>query len=452
MWGPAFGWAPCLLSADQHASGTSFADVVTRDTIYALSSGALPAAIAVVRISGPLAEQAAAMLAGSLPAPRQASLRALRSAEAELIDHALVLRFEAPRTATGESLVELHLHGSRAVVARLLRELSSISGLREAEPGEFTRRALLNGRLDLTQAEGLADLLGAETEWQRRAAVESAGGALRRQVEGWRDRLVTLSARAEAAIDYVGDEDETSLDIDALVTEAELLLAEWQNFLEQPGAELIRHGLRVVLAGPPNSGKSSLFNALLGEDRAIVTPIAGTTRDVLEARIDLNGMPVVLIDTAGLRTTTDEVERIGVERAERAQADADLLLWLGDPNQTPSVRSLINVHARADEREPAPATSVATSVRSADGVRTLLEAMRQQAAELLPQADAALLNQRQRTALTEAATALADGLTSDIVIIAESLRQALAALDRLTGRSSTDEVLDALFSRFCLGK
>ena len=425
---------------------------MTTDTIFALSSGALPAAIAIVRISGPLADSAATQLAGTLPAPRQAGVRCLVAANGDLIDQALVLRFAAPNTATGESLVELHLHGGRAVVARCLAELATIPGLREAEPGEFTRRAMLNGRLDLTEAEGLADLLSAETEWQRRAAMESAGGSLRRQIEGWRERLVMLSAQAEAAIDYVGDEDETAIDLPALTAEAEVLAQEWRTWLGQPPAELLHDGLRVVLSGPPNSGKSSLFNALVGSDKAIVTPIAGTTRDVLEARLDIAGMPILLQDTAGLHDTADEVEQIGVARAEQALKEADLLLWLGQPDQAPETAAVIKVHSRADERGLAPFGSIASSVRGAGGTDALLSEIIAKAATLLPPPDRLSLNRRQRSLLFEAVRSLEPVSSRDVVIAAEALRAALDVIDRITGRRSTEDVLDALFGRFCLGK
>lgn len=425
---------------------------MTRDTIYALSSGALPAAIAIVRISGPEAGMAAERLAGALPEPRQASLRRLRAADGSTIDEALLLCFTAPHTATGEPLVELHLHGGRAVVTRLLAELSTFPGLREAEPGEFTRRALLNGRLDLTQAEGLADLLGAETEWQRRAAVDSAGGSLRRLVECWREKLVLLSAQAEAAIDYVGDEEETALDLSAFAVEATDLMTQWRQWLAQPPAELLTQGLRVVLAGPPNSGKSSLFNALIGSEKAIVTPIAGTTRDIIEARMDLDGIPLQLVDTAGLRNSDDVVEQIGIARAEQAQASADLLLWLGPPEQCPDHPHTILVHARADERPTAPSGSIPTTVTRRDGLDALRRELVAHSRAMLPPLDRIALNRRQATALGDALSALQHCRFDELVIVADALRQALVALDRLSGRQSIEDVLDALFGRFCLGK
>lgn len=420
------------------------------DTIFALSSGALPAAIAIVRLSGPCANEAATRLAGTLPPPRVASVRQLRGADGSIIDEALLLRFPAPRTATGEDLVEFHLHGGRAVVARLLWELGTLPHLREAEPGEFTRRALINGRLDLTQAEGLGDLLSAETEWQRRAAIENAGGAVSRKVEEWRDRLVALSAKAEAAIDYVGDEDETAIDVASIAKETQALSAEWRDWIARPSAETLQNGLRIVLAGPPNSGKSSLFNALVGSDRAIVTDVAGTTRDTIEARVDFGGIPTVVIDTAGLRQTTDEVERIGIARAEAAGDSADILLWLGAPDDAPA--GAILVHSRADARGAAPNGSIAVTVRENGGVDELLEELKRRATQLLPPGDAATLNRRQRALLLEGADGLVVHHGDDLLILAEALRQARSALDRITGRQSTDDVLDALFSTFCLGK
>ncbi|GAA3998658.1 tRNA uridine-5-carboxymethylaminomethyl(34) synthesis GTPase MnmE [Sphingomonas humi] len=425
---------------------------MTGDTIYALSSGALPAAIAIVRVSGPAAEVAAERLAGQLPEPRSASLRRLRAADGAIIDEALLLRFPAPNTATGEPLVELHLHGGRAVVARLLDELSTMPGLREAEPGEFTRRALINSRLDLTQAEGLADLLSAETEWQRRAAIESAGGALRRQVEGWRDRLIALSARAEAAIDYVGDEDETALDEHALGAEAAIVAQEMRAWLVQPAAELLTNGVKIVLAGPPNSGKSSLFNALVGAEKAIVTSIPGTTRDIIEARIDFDGLPANLLDTAGLRASDDTVEQIGVERAFDALSQADIVLWLGNPEDAPVRSNVILIHSRADERVDVPEGSIATSVRTSTGTAKLRSVLLARLRALLPPFDQAALNRRQRHLLSEAADALTGAIGRDLLIVAESLRQSLASVDVVLGRNSTEEVMDALFGRFCLGK
>lgn len=422
------------------------------DTIFALSSGALPAGIAVLRVSGPHARAAAEQLCGSLGAPRTLALRDFRDSSGELIDRGLVVFFPAPATVTGEDLIEFHCHGGRAVVTRMRQVLGGLPGLRLSEPGEFTRRALFNGRLDLTEAEGLADLLAAETEWQRRAAVATAGGHLSRRIEGWRKQLVLLAAEAEAAIDYV-DEEETEPDLSALQARLEELAAEWRHLLDQPRAELLGQGLKVVLAGPPNAGKSSLFNALVGSERAIVTPIAGTTRDLIEAAIDLEGIKLVLVDTAGLRESGDAVEQIGVGLAKRAQEEADILLWLGPAGEQPSHSANILVHARCDERSDAvPHGAIATSVTTGSGLSRLREEMLSKASGLLPAPDLAALNERQARALERAHDSLSRALAPDILLVAESLRQALRSLDELSARQGTEDVLDQLFARFCLGK
>ncbi|GAA4008307.1 tRNA uridine-5-carboxymethylaminomethyl(34) synthesis GTPase MnmE [Sphingomonas swuensis] len=422
------------------------------DTIFALSSGALPAAIAVVRVSGPNAFLACERIAGMVPKSRQATLRTLHDEEEQAVDRALVLAFAAPATVTGEPLVEFHCHGGRAVVSRLLSLLSQQPGLRDAEPGEFTRRALLNGKLDLTQAEGLGELLAAETEWQRRAALESAGGALSREIEGWRERLLLLAAQAEAAIDYV-DEEETALDLTDLVQQAEELRGEWRRRIDAPRSELLSEGLRIVLAGPPNSGKSSLFNALIGAEKAIVTAIPGTTRDLIEARWDLSGIPTLLIDTAGLREGTDEVERIGIARAEAASMGADILLWLGAVQDAPAHPRTILVSSKSDLREGTDLSNgLRVSAKTGDGLDELKAQICTLANELLPPPNQAALNRRQSEHLLDAACALEDIRNADSILIAEALRSALHSLDRLTGRQSVEDVLDALFGRFCLGK
>lgn len=423
------------------------------DTIFALSSGALPAGIAVIRISGPQAFAVAERLGGALPPARTLALRTLRDGAGEELDRALIAVFAAPRTVTGEPMAELHCHGGRAVVARLLEVLGSMPGLREAEPGEFTRRALENGRFDLTEAEGLADLLAAETEWQRRAATGAASGGLRRQIEAWRERLVLLAAEAEAAIDYV-DEEETELELEALVTKARELCDEWRNALEAPRAEQIQSGLRIVLAGPPNAGKSSLFNALIQDGRAIVTDIPGTTRDLVEAQVDLGGIRMTFVDTAGLRESSDPVEQIGVARSHDAMAGADLLLWLGPVEDRPDHVASILVHARADERvrEPVPSGAVVTSAVQGTGIDELRQLVLTEARKLLPAPDALAFNRRQAAALADALEAISLVQSGDSLLTAEALRQALHSLDVLSGRQSTEDVLDALFGRFCLGK
>ena len=424
------------------------------DTIFALSSGRPPAAVAVIRSSGPQAFAACEAIAGRLPKPRQATLMTLRAPyDGAVIDRALVLRFDGPESATGENVVEYQCHGGRAVVDALLASLSGIARMRLAEPGEFTRRALANGRIDLTEAEGLADLLEAETESQRRAALLMAEGGLRRQIEEWRQRLVELSARAEAAIDYVGDEDEIKTDEAALAGEAQALAGELRDWLARPRAEPLKDGVRVVAAGPPNAGKSSLVNALAQSDKAIVTHIAGTTRDVIEVPLAIDGVPLLLVDTAGLRASEDAVEAIGVGRAEAQLRQADVLLWLGEPGDVPVDVRVIRVHAQADrpERGEAPAGSIAVSAVTGEGLEELTRRILGEAREMLPAEGAVALNRRQAAELEEARHALEE-TGSDLVTLAEALRLARTAFDRLSGRAGVEDMLDALFGRFCLGK
>jgi tRNA modification GTPase len=428
---------------------------VSSDTIYALSSGRPPAAIAIIRISGALARAAGEQLAGSLPEPRSAAVRLLHDPETgELLDEALVLRFDGPATATGEDLVELHCHGGRAVVDAVLGALSGFGGLREALPGEFTRRALENGRIDLTEAEGLADLLEAETQSQRRAALLMAEGALSKQIAVWQDKLTELSARAEAAIDYV---DEDGVDPDPrLKQDCSALAEDLGEWLDQPSIEPLRDGVRVVIAGPPNSGKSSLINALTGHDKAIVTAVPGTTRDQIEVPLALSGIPMVLTDTAGIRDTDDPVERIGVARAVTAADGSDIVLWLGEPEDKPDYRAeTILVHSRADlpDRRHVPQGSIAVSSVGGAGVADLKAALATVAKRLLPAEAAVALNRRQRDELAKAKHDLAhaSGVASP-ELLAEHLRAARSRFNRLTGRAGVEDVLDALFGRFCLGK
>jgi tRNA modification GTPase len=422
------------------------------DTIFALSSGRPPAAVAIIRSSGPNAFDACKWIAGTLPAARRASLRTLRDPNSGVvIDDALVLRFDGPKSATGENIVEYQCHGGRAVVEALLAALASLPGMREAEPGEFTRRAFANGRIDLTEAEGLADLLEAETEGQRRAALLMAEGGLRKQIDAWRQRLVDLSARAEAAIDYFGDEDETLADEKALAAETQTLAAELDEWLAKPRVEPLKEGVRVVVAGPPNAGKSSLVNALAQSERAIVTEIAGTTRDTIEVPLALEGTPVTLVDTAGLRKSDDPVESIGVDRAEAQLQRADIVLWLGDLDEGPE--SSIRVHSQADRpgREEPPEGSLAVSSVTGRGLADLTRLIVREAGRLLPTDGQLALNRRQVAELERASEALRHA-SADIVIAADALRLARAAFDRLSGRAGVEDMLDALFSRFCLGK
>jgi tRNA modification GTPase len=421
------------------------------DTIFALSSGRPPAAISVIRVSGPGARSAGERIAGALPEPRMAAVRELRQPiTGELLDEALVLRFDGPASSTGEDIVEFQCHGGRAVVDALLAALASIEGLRLAEPGEFTRRAFENGRIDLTEAEGLADLIEAETESQRKAALMLAEGGLRKQVGDWQERLLALSAEAERAIDY--DEEDEAVD-PALVRECGELATELTTWLDRPRVEPLKDGVRVVVAGPPNAGKSSLINAIMGEDRVIVTDVPGTTRDHIEVPLSLAGVPVLLTDTAGLRETDDQVEAIGVARAERLVEGADVLVWLGESGDAPAHPRLVKVHAKWDVRGEPPHGSQAVSAKTGRGLKPLLAIVAGEAQSLLPGEGAIALNRRQARHIEEAAAALSDAASaSDPVIIAENLRLARAAFDRLTGRAGVEDLLDALFGRFCLGK
>ncbi len=423
------------------------------ETIFALSSGAPPAAIGVIRISGPQAGAALAALAGSLPPRRRARLSLLRDAAGDPLDQALVLWFPGPHTATGEDLAELHCHGGRAVIAAVVRALAALPGLRAAEPGEFTRRAFANGRLDLAEAEGLADLLSAETEWQRAAALGNFGGAISRQVERWRGAVLTLSAQLEAVLDF-SDEDDAR-DLPAGFTRSiAALTGELAQWLTRPRAERLGEGFRVVLAGPPNAGKSTLFNALVESEAAITSPIAGTTRDVIERAVALGGVPFTFVDTAGLRNeSSDAIEAIGIDRARSALERADLVLWLGPEGEGPAGAWDIAAQCDRPECVAKPGAEHKVSAITGEGIAELKRALIAAARGVLPKPGEAALNARQHARLSEAREALsaASGL-SDPLLIAEELRHARLALDRLIGRATTEDMLDALFGRFCIGK
>lgn len=426
---------------------------MTADTIYALSSGSPPAAIAVVRISGPKADAALAALAGKIPEPRVATLAALHTPQGERLDTALVLRFPGPASATGEDVAELHLHGGRAVVATVLESLSRIEGLREAAAGEFTRRGFENGRIDLAEAEGLADLLEAETESQRRAALSLAGGTLSRLVGGWQDRLTRLAAQLESVIDF-SDEGEVG---DALPPgwreSAEALRTELAELMARPTIERLRSGVRVVIAGPPNAGKSSLLNWLAGRQAAITSAVAGTTRDLVEAPTAIAGTPFLLVDTAGLRESADEIEGIGVSRALESVEMADLLLWLGSPGDCPRHERALIVQSKIDMTEADPAADVHVSSETGEGMAGLVDILVERARALLPAEDDVALNARHREAVREAADALQQAVElDDLVLAGEGVRVARRALGRVSGRGGVEDMLDALFSRFCIGK
>lgn len=421
------------------------------DTIFALSSGSPPAAIAVVRLSGPGVLTVLQALAGPLPPARRASLRTLRDSAGEVLDEALVLVFPSPASATGEDCGELHCHGGKAVVGAVCAALGAMPGLRAAEPGEFTRRAFLNGRIDLAQAESLGDLLAAETELQRSTAQAGFGGALSAEVEGWRREVLALSAMVEAALDF-SDEDDTDSLPPEFAARQQALRRALEAALTRPRAERLREGIRVVLAGPPNSGKSSLFNALVRDSAAIVTPEAGTTRDVLERPLAFGGVPFVLVDTAGLRESgAGEIEVMGIARTRDQMSRADLVLWLGPEGEGPA--DAIEVQSRADDpdaprkRRPEHVVSSVTG----EGLATLEADLIARATRLLPKPGSAAINARQATLLGEVPDALAIS-SDDLLILAEALRSARNAFDRLLGRAGVEDMLDALFARFCIGK
>ena len=420
------------------------------DTIVALSSGRLPAAIGIVRASGLGSMALAEALAGPLPGPRLAALRRFTDpANGEEIDRGLLLVFPGPESATGEDLVEFHLHGSRAVVDRLLGAALAMVGVRLAEPGEFTRRALTNGRIDLIEAEGLAELLAAETELQRRAALSRAGGDVSRLLEEWRQRLLSLAAAAEIAIDYADEEDGAAAP--SIAAPALALAEDIERRLAAPRIDRLRDGFRVVLAGPPNAGKSSLINALSQSDRAIVTSIAGTTRDSIEVPVSHDGMPLVLIDTAGLRDSSDAVERLGIARAEQEIDDADLVLWLGSGG-APSDRPVLVLSPKSDILAPIGGR-LAVSARTGEGLESVWAAIHDQLAPRIPAISDLALSHREAGLLEEIATfvrAAADAI--DPLVASEELRAARFSFDRLTGRAGVEELLDTLFSRFCVGK
>jgi tRNA modification GTPase len=424
------------------------------DTIFALSSGRPPAAVSIIRVSGPRAHEAGRAIAGALPDARTAAVRELRHPHTgELLDEALVLRFDGPASATGEDVLEFQCHGGRAVVDAVLAALAAQEGLRQAEPGEFTRRSFENGRIDLTEAEGLADLIEAETEAQRKAALAVAEGGLRKQIDEWRQRVLDLSAQAEQEIDY--DEEDQSGPAPGLVRSCNDLAVELRGWLDRPRVETLKDGVRVVVAGPPNAGKSSLVNAIAGAERAIVTDRPGTTRDHIEVPLSIAGVPVLLTDTAGLRATEDAVEAIGVARATALAEAADVLVWLGEADVAPDHPRLIRVHAQSDRRERrlAPEGAIAVSSLTGEGLSALLEDVAIRVTNLLPTEGAIVLNRRQAALVQEAGQALELAIgADDLVIFAESLRLARSAFDRLTGRAGVEDVLDSLFSRFCLGK
>ncbi|WP_149587223.1 tRNA uridine-5-carboxymethylaminomethyl(34) synthesis GTPase MnmE [Tabrizicola flagellatus] len=426
------------------------------DTIYALATARGRSGLAVVRISGPDAVAAGLALCGSLPAPRVAGLRRLTWG-GELLDEALVLTFAEGASFTGESVVELHCHGGPAVVGAVLRALSEQPGLRLAEPGEFTRRALENGVLDLAQVEGLADLIDAETEAQRRQAVRVLSGAVGQKVEGWRRDLIRAGALLEATIDFADEDVPVDVSPEVLALIDGLMDDLGREAAGVTAAERIRDGFEVAIVGAPNAGKSTLLNQLAGREAAITSEIAGTTRDVIEVRMEIAGLPVTFLDTAGLRETEDRLERAGIERALARAEAADLRLFLSDGSDLPlePVGDDIVVIGKADTRSGI--SGLAVSGKTGQGVPELMARIGEILAQRVGSAGA-LVRERHRVAVTTAIAALAESRAevvrpdSRVELAAEHLRQAVRALDALVGRVDVDDLLGEIFASFCIGK
>ena len=381
------------------------------------------------------------------------------------LDRALVIRFAAPRSFTGEEVVELHVTGGRAVPAAVARALAAMSGLRVAEPGEFAWRAFVNGKMDLSEAEGLADLVEAETEAQRRQAQRIAGGALRRECDAIRALLLEAMATVEAQLDFSDVEDADALTAESIREAARRAVERIDRALASArSAERLRTGFVVVIAGPPNVGKSTLMNAIAGRDVAITSPFAGTTRDPIEVAIDLRGYPVILVDTAGIRDASDPVEQEGVRRARQRAEQADLTLWLDDGTlgRAAELASLALVVRTkldlADSLTPG-STSVAQfaiSAKTGEGIDALLDAIADRAVAGLSSGEPAVLTlARHREAFLTARRALAPALSAEPIeaeLAAEQFRRAAAAMDRVVGRIGVEDVLGEIFSRLCVGK
>ncbi len=433
-------------------------------TIFALSSGQPPSAIAVVRVSGPAAGAALELLAGKIPTPRIASRALLRDAGGQPIDDAVVLWFPEPASATGEDVAEFHVHGGRAVLASLFATLSGIGNVRAAEPGEFTRRAFENGKLDLTEAEGLDDLIHADTDRQRRQALRQLKGLLGDKARHWRAQIIEASALIEAGIDFSDEGDVPSELIAPALAKVKTLLGEITEVLAAQGrTERLRDGLVVAIAGPPNVGKSTLMNQLARREVAIVSPHAGTTRDIIEAQLDLDGYPVTVIDTAGIRETDDPVEQEGVRRARARAAEADLVLWLTDADGAkPSasdaptwiVRNKIDLDSASAPRRSGSVFAISAS--RGDGLADLIAALVSYAQEFFGSAEAGLIGrQRQRDVLEQAAASLRRSIEvigNGEELAAEDLRSAAYALGRLLGQVDVEDILDVIFREFCIGK
>jgi tRNA modification GTPase len=432
------------------------------ETIFALSSGRLPSGLAVIRVSGARVRFVLETIFGQVPAPRSMAFGRFKDKDFGVIDRGLVVYFPSPASFTGEDCAEFHIHGSTAVVRLLSNMLSALDGVRHAEPGEFTKRAFLNGKLDLTQAEGLGDLIASETEAQRRLALMQSEGRLRTLYDGWRSRLVRCRALVEAVIDFSDEDDVSDQAIAGVSDELLVLGSEVQDYLVgSQQAELIRDGYNVVILGAPNSGKSSLINAFAGREVAIAADEPGTTRDLIDVRLELNGNLVIVTDTAGIRLTAGKVEAIGVAKARERAVEADLVLWLEDAN-APQVIDIGEVRGsvlRVGNKADLPLKSVdgyafLVSAATGYGVDVLLAAIGDIAGEKVGFGSLLPIHQRQigllRDTLVE--LELAGNKSLGLDLVAEHLRRASDHIGRLTGRVDVDELLDVIFSKFCIGK
>jgi len=438
-------------------------------TIFALSSGRAPSAIAIIRVSGPQTRAAIERLCGKLPSPRLAQFATLRDLDGSAIDESVTLWFPGPHSATGEDVAEFHVHGGRAVIAAMFDALGAIDGLRPAEPGEFTRRAFENGKLDLTEAEGLDDLIHADTDRQRRQALRHLKGLLGAKAETWRQQIIEASALIEAGIDFSDEGDVSEELVEPALKKIAALKSEIEETLNSSAqSERLREGLTVAIAGPPNAGKSTLLNRLARREAAIVSPHAGTTRDVIEVHLDLDGYPVTVIDTAGVRETHDPVEQEGVRRARDRARTSDLVLWLVDANDNDApppeteddhapvwiVRNKVDLIG-SKEADAARAQFDISASRG-DGVPELIAALVSYAQDYFGSGEMALVSRaRHRTLLRETVEALERaGRSADKgdELLAEELRIAIHSLGRLTGRVDVEDILDVIFREFCIGK
>ncbi|MEM6463676.1 MAG: tRNA uridine-5-carboxymethylaminomethyl(34) synthesis GTPase MnmE [Pseudomonadota bacterium] len=437
-----------------------------RDTVFALSSGAGVAGVAVIRLSVPQVTAGLEGMLGGVPQPRKAVVTDIRDANGLVLDRGIALFFPGPHSFTGEDCAELQVHGGHAVIAAVLKCLGCIDGFRSAEPGEFTRRAFENGKMDLTAVEGLADLLAAETEMQRRVALDQTSGALRDLYTSWRDELIRIRAMIEADFDFADEEDVPGSVSDTIWPAVTRLKTQIGTHLTAADAgEIIRDGFRVVIVGAPNAGKSSLLNALAKRDVAIVSPEMGTTRDVLEVRLDIGGYPVTVSDTAGLREGAGAIEQEGIRRAHAAAARADLVLILEDLSApvgdivTPDPHiPALKVGSKSDIGKPDSGRryDCLISVRGDEGLVGLIALVGQRVAEAAGSTASQLPNrQRHREYLQRCVEAIEDAIENDsapLELRAESLRQAGDALGRLTGHIDVEDLLDVIFKEFCIGK